>query len=157
MPRITPSFLFNVESLDAAEFYVSVFPNSKLKNVVHYNEAGPMPAGTVLVVEFELDGQDFTAVNSGMSIGYNEALSLRVDCESQAEVDTYWERLSDQGEEGMCGWLKDRFGVSWQIVPTEAAKYLGDPDPVRAQRAMKAMLGMHKLDLAAFREAVETK
>jgi predicted 3-demethylubiquinone-9 3-methyltransferase (glyoxalase superfamily) len=155
MPKITPSFLFNVESLDAAEFYVSVFPNSKVKNVMHYNEAGPMPAGTVLVVEFQLDGQDFTAVNSGNSIDYNQALWLRVDCQSQEQVDLYWDRLGEQGEEGPCGWLKDRFGVSWQIVPTEAAQYLGDPDPARAQRAMKAMLGMHKLDLAVFRAAVE--
>jgi predicted 3-demethylubiquinone-9 3-methyltransferase (glyoxalase superfamily) len=155
MPKITPSFLFNVESLDAAEFYVSVFPNSQVMNVMHYNEAGPMPAGTVLVVEFQLDGQDFTAVNSGNSVDYNQALSLRVDCESQEEVDLYWDRLCEQGEEGPCGWLKDRFGVSWQIVPTEAAQYLGDPDPARAQRAMKAMLGMHKLDLAVFRAAVE--
>jgi predicted 3-demethylubiquinone-9 3-methyltransferase (glyoxalase superfamily) len=157
MPKITPSFLFDVESLDAAAFYVSVFPNSSVKNVRHYNEVGPMPAGTVLVVEFQLDGQDFTAVNSGMSIDYNEALSLRVDCESQDEVDMYWTRLSERGEEGMCGWLKDRFGVSWQIVPTDAAKYLGDPDPARAERAMKAMLGMRKLDLAVFQAAVNAE
>jgi predicted 3-demethylubiquinone-9 3-methyltransferase (glyoxalase superfamily) len=157
MPKITPSFLFDVESLDAAEFYVSVFPNSRVKSVMHYGETGPMPAGTVLVVEFVLDGQEFTAVNSGMRIGYNEALSLRVDCETQEEVNLYWDRLSAQGEEGKCGWLKDRFGVSWQIVPIEAATYLGDPDPARAQRAMKAMLGMNKLDLAVFRAAVNAE
>jgi predicted 3-demethylubiquinone-9 3-methyltransferase (glyoxalase superfamily) len=157
VPKITPSFLFNVESLQAAEFYVSVFPNSTVKNVMHYGEAGPMPDGTVLVVEFELDGQDFTAVNSGGSFDYNEALSLRVDCDSQDDVDTYWDRLSDQGEEGMCGWVKDRFGVWWQIVPTEATKFLSDPDPARAQRAMKAMLGMHKLDLAVFQAAVDAE
>jgi predicted 3-demethylubiquinone-9 3-methyltransferase (glyoxalase superfamily) len=157
MPKITPSFLFNVESLEAAEFYVSVFPNSRVKNVMYYNEAGPMPSGTVLAVEFELDGQDFTAVNSGTSIGYNESLSLRVDCETQDEVDTYWQRLGDGGEEGNCGWLRDRFGVWWQIVPTDAAKFLGDPDPAKAQRAMKAMLGMRKLDLAVFRAAVDAQ
>jgi predicted 3-demethylubiquinone-9 3-methyltransferase (glyoxalase superfamily) len=155
MPSITPSFLFENESLVAAEFYVSVFPNSKVNNVSYYNEAGPLPAGTVMAVEFALDGQDYTAINFGEKMAFNESISFRVNCATQEEVDRYWERLSAGGSEGQCGWLTDRFGMSWQIVPTDLGKYLGDPDPERAQRAMKAMLGMHKLDLALFQAAVD--
>ena len=154
MTRITTSFLFKSESYEAAEFYVSVFPNSEICDVGYYNEAGPMPTGTVLAVDFVLDGQEYTAVNFGDDVTFSEAISLRVNCATQDEVDHYWELLSDGGQEGQCGWLKDRFGVSWQIVPTELGKYLGDPDPARAQRAMKAMLTMHKLDLALLQAAV---
>lgn len=154
MPHITPSFLFNTEALEAAELYISVFPNSRILHVNHYGDAGPLRAGLVLSVEFELDGQDYSAINSGATFAFNESLSFRVNCASQDEVDHYWERLSDGGKEGNCGWLTDRFGVSWQIVPMEMGRYLGDPDPVRAQRAMKAMLTMSKLDLALFDAAV---
>lgn len=155
MPHITPNFLFATESEAAAELYVSIFPNSMITNVRYYNDAGPMPAGTVLAVDFQLDGQDFTAINSGVTFEFNESISFRIDCVSQDDVDYYWERLSDGGEESQCGWLSDRFGVSWQVVPVELDRYLSDPDPVRAQRAMTAMLQMHKLDLAVFKAAVE--
>ena len=154
MARITTSFLFKYESYEAAEFYVSVFPNSEICDVGYYNEAGSMPAGTVLAVDFVLDGQEYTAVNFGNAVSFTEAISLRVNCATQDEVDRYWELLGAGGQEGQCGWLTDRFGVSWQIVPSDLGKYLGDPDPVKAQRAMKAMLGMHKLDLALLQAAV---
>lgn len=155
MPKITPSLLFNSESQDAAEFYVSIFPNSKVNAVSHYGENGPMPAGTVLAVDFSLDGQDYTAINSGATFNFSEAFSLRVNCSSQAEVDHYWDGLGAGGEEGQCGWLKDRFGVSWQIVPTDMGELLSDPDPKRAERAMQAMLGMRKLDVDAMRRAAD--
>lgn len=155
MPPITPNFLFALEALEAAEFYVSVFPNSAITDVNHYGDAGPLPAGTVLAVNFVLDGQDFTAINSGQAFPFSESLSFRVSCASQAEVDHYWDLLTHGGEEGQCGWLTDRFGVSWQVTPVEMGRYLGDPDPERARRAMTAMLGMTKLDLALFQAAVD--
>ncbi len=155
MPRITPSFLFATESRAAAEFYVTIFPNSKITRVNYYNEAGPMPAGTVLAVDFQLDGQDFTAINSGAAFEFNESISFRINCESQEDVDYYWHRLGEGGEESSCGWLSDRYGVCWQIVPTELERYLGDPDPERAERAMTAMLQMRKLDLAVLQAAVD--
>jgi predicted 3-demethylubiquinone-9 3-methyltransferase (glyoxalase superfamily) len=155
VPKIVPNFLFEYQSQEAVEFYVSVFPNSKITNISYFNEAGPLPAGTVLTVEFLLDGQEFLAINSGAAFEFNESISFSVSCASQEEVDHYWDLLCTGGEESQCGWLKDRFGVSWQVVPAELGKYLGDPDPVRAQKAMKAMLGMHKLDLALFQAAVD--
>lgn len=155
MPQITPNFLLADQAFDAAEFYVSVFPNSRVTDVSHYGEGSPMPAGTVLAVNFVLDGQDFTAINSGQAFAFNESVSFRVTCESEEEVDHYWERLTEGGREGQCGWLSDRFGVSWQVTPRQLGEYLGDPDPARAQRAMTAMLGMRKIDLAAMRVAVE--
>ncbi len=155
MPRITPSFLFATESHAAAEFYVSIFPSSKITNVSYYNDAGPMPAGTVLSVDFELDGQAFTAINSGVAFDFNESISFLVDCESQEDVDYYWARLGEGGEESQCGWLSDRFGVRWQIVPVGMNRYLRDPDPARAERAMAALLTMRKLDLAVFQTAVD--
>jgi predicted 3-demethylubiquinone-9 3-methyltransferase (glyoxalase superfamily) len=155
MPRITPNLWFDTESEEAAEFYVSVFPNSEVRNVSYYNEAGPRPAGTVLTVEFVLDGQDFTAINGGPQFPFTEAISLLINCADQDEVDYYWAKLSEGGEEGQCGWLKDRYGVSWQVVPRGMEEMLGDPDPARAQRAMQAMLGMKKLDLAALKAAAD--
>jgi predicted 3-demethylubiquinone-9 3-methyltransferase (glyoxalase superfamily) len=155
MPKITPSFLFANESLAAAEFYVSIFPNSNVTNVSYYNEAGPMPAGTVLVVEFQLDGQDYTAINSGAAFEFNESISFQINCETQDDVDYYWHRLGEGGEESQCGWLSDRFGVHWQIVPIEMIRLLSDPDPDRAQRAMAAMLQMRKLDLATLQAAAD--
>ncbi len=151
--RITPSLWFDTEAEEAAGFYISVFENSRIVNVAHYTEAGPRPAGTVMTVEFELDGQRFVGINGGPQFTFDEAVSFQITCENQDEVDYFWGRLSEGGEEGRCGWLKDRFGLSWQVVPTGMEEVFGDPDPERARRAMEAMLGMGKLDIAALRRA----
>jgi len=155
MPDITPSLWFDTDGLDAAEFYVSVFPNSEVKNVSYYGDAGPGGAGEVLTVEFVLDGQPFIAINGGPQFTFDEAVSFTISCADQDEVDYYWDSLTDGGEESQCGWLKDRFGLSWQVVPQGMAEALGHPDPAKAQRATQAMLGMRKLDLAAIRAATE--
>jgi predicted 3-demethylubiquinone-9 3-methyltransferase (glyoxalase superfamily) len=155
MPKITPNLWFDTQGEEAAEFYVSVFPNSKITAVNHYGEAGPREAGTVLTVDFVLDGQEYTAINGGPQFTFDEAISLLVHCADQDEVDYYWDKLTDGGEESQCGWLKDRFGLSWQIVPAGMEEILGDPDPARSQRAMKAMFGMKKLDVAALRAAAD--
>ncbi|MEV8317015.1 VOC family protein [Streptomyces sp. NPDC059900] len=157
MPRITPNLWFDTQGEEAAKFYVSVFPNSKITSVAHYGEAGPRPAGTVMTVEFELDGQPYLALNGGPEFTFNEAVSLSVDCADQAEVDHYWAKLSEGGEEGPCGWLKDKFGLSWQVVPAAMGELMSDPDQGRAQRAMAAMLGMKKLDVAALYAAADQK
>jgi predicted 3-demethylubiquinone-9 3-methyltransferase (glyoxalase superfamily) len=155
MPRITPNLWFDTESKEAAEFYCSLFPNSEITSVSYYNEAGPRDAGMVLTVDFVLDGQPYTAINGGPQFPFTEAISLLVNCADQDEVDYYWDALSKGGEPGQCGWLKDRYGLSWQIVPPGMAEVLGDPDRGRAERAMKAMLGMQKLDVAAMRAAAD--
>ncbi|MDQ1379705.1 MAG: hypothetical protein QOJ71_424 [Actinomycetota bacterium] len=155
MPRITPNLWFDTDGKDAAEFYVSVFPNSEITSISYYNAAGPREAGTVLTVDFVLDGQEYTAINGGPEFTFDEAISLLVNCADQAEVDYYWDKLSEGGEEGQCGWLRDKFGLSWQIAPPGMAEVLGDPDPARAERAMKAMLGMKKLDVAALKAAAD--
>ena len=155
MPRITPNLWFDTESKEAAEFYVSIFPNSEITSISYYGEAGPRPAGTVLVVEFVLDGQEYIAINGGPEFTFDEAISLLINCADQDEVDYYWTKLSEGGEEGQCGWLKDKYGLSWQVCPPGMAEILGDPDQERAQRAMKAMLGMKKLDLAAMQAAAD--
>ena len=155
MPRITPNLWFDTEGLEAAEFYVSVFPNSKITNVTYYGDAGPGPAGTVLTVDFVLDGHEYTAINGGPQFHFDEAISLLINCADQDEVDYYWEKLTDGGEESQCGWLKDRYGLSWQVCPVGMLDILNDPDPERAQRAMKAMFGMRKLDLAALQAAAD--
>ena len=155
MPHITPNLWFDTEGEAAAEFYVSVFPNSKITNVTHFGEAGPREAGMVLTVDFVLDGQDFTAINGGPEFTFDEAISLLINCADQDEVDFYWEKLTEGGEESQCGWLKDKFGLSWQVVPVGMEEMLNDPDPQRSQRAMKAMLGMQKIDLAAIRAAAD--
>ncbi|MEV8018661.1 VOC family protein [Streptomyces sp. NPDC086554] len=155
MPRITPNLWFDTQGEEAAKFYVSVFPNSKITNVSYYGEAGPRPAGTVLTVEFELDGQPYLALNGGPEFTFNEAVSLSIDCADQEEVDHYWTKLSEGGEEGPCGWLKDKFGLSWQVVPQDLVKLLADPDAGRAQRAMKAMLGMKKIVVAELHKAAD--
>ncbi len=155
MPRITPNLWFDTQAKEAAEFYVSVFPNSKITNVTHYGEAGPRPAGMVLTVDFVLDGQEYTGLNGGPQFIFDEAISLLINCADQDEVDYYWNALSEGGEEGQCGWLKDKYGLSWQVVPDELEKLVTDPDEGRAQRAMKAMLGMQKLDVAALRAAAD--
>jgi predicted 3-demethylubiquinone-9 3-methyltransferase (glyoxalase superfamily) len=155
MPRITPNLWFDTDGEAAAEFYVSVFPNSKITNVTHFGEAGPREAGMVLTVDFVLDGQQFTAINGGPEFTFDEAISLLINCADQDEVDFYWENLTEGGEESQCGWLKDKFGLSWQVVPVGMEEMLNDPDPQRSQRAMKAMLGMQKIDLAAIRAAAD--
>jgi predicted 3-demethylubiquinone-9 3-methyltransferase (glyoxalase superfamily) len=157
--RITPFLWFDGQAEEAARFYTSVFENSRIVSVTRYGkgaaEASGRPEGSVMTVAFELDGQDFTALNGGPHFKFNEAISLVVHCRSQDEVDRYWDRLSDGGDPKaqQCGWLKDRYGLSWQVVPMELALLLGDPDPERAQRAAKAMLQMKKIDLAALRRA----
>jgi predicted 3-demethylubiquinone-9 3-methyltransferase (glyoxalase superfamily) len=155
MPAITPNLWFDTQGQDAAEFYVSVFPNSEIKNILHHGEGGPGPAGSVLTVEFVLDGQDFLVINGGPQFTFNEAISLSIDCADQAEVDYYWTKLTDGGEEGPCGWLKDRYGLSWQVVPRALPELLQDPDAARAQRAMAAMMQMGKLDVAALYAAAD--
>jgi predicted 3-demethylubiquinone-9 3-methyltransferase (glyoxalase superfamily) len=155
MPRITPNLWFDTEGLEAAEFYVSLFPNSEIKHVSYYGEAGPGPSGTVLTVDFALDGQEYTAINGGPQFTFDEAISLLINCADQDEVDYYWTKLSEGGEEGQCGWLKDRYGLSWQVIPAALEELLSDPDERRAQRAMKAMLGMKKIDVAALRVAAD--
>src|SRR3712207_1275989 len=153
--KITPNLWFDTEAEEAAGFYISVFENSRVVNVTHYTEAGPREAGMVMTVEFELDGQRFVGINGGPEFTFDEAVSFQIDCEHQAEVDYYWERLGEGGQEGPCGWLKDRYGLSWQVVPTGMDELFADPDPQRAERAMRAMLGMRKLDIAALRSAAD--
>ena len=155
MPTITPNLWFDTEALEAAEFYCSIFPNSKITTVLRYTDAGPGPAGEVVTVDFELDGQPYTGINGGPMFSFSEAVSLMVNCADQAEVDRYWAALTDGGEESQCGWLKDRYGLSWQVCPVELLGLLGDPDAGRAERATKAMLGMRKLDIAAIRAAAD--
>ena len=144
MQKITPCLWFDTEGEEAARFYTSVFPSSRIVDVAHYGSAGPRPEGTVMAVSFELDGQKFVALNGGPQFTFSEAISFQVDCESQEEVDAYWSKLSAGGEEGPCGWLKDKFGLSWQIVPRRLMELLQDPDKEKAQRAMEAMLKMKK-------------
>ena len=153
MPRITPNLWFDLESEEAAEFYCSIFPNSKINRISYYGEAGPREAGTVLTVDFELDGQRFTAINGGPEFKFDEAVSFLIDCADQKEIDYYWDKLAAGGEEGPCGWVKDKYGLSWQVVPADMGDILTDPNDHRGQRAMKAMLGMRKIDIAALHAA----
>ena len=153
MPKTTPWLWFDTEAENAAEFYVSVFPNSRILDVSRYGPAGPRPEGMVMTVSFELDGQQYGALNGGPDFNFNEAVSFLVDCEDQAEVDHYWNALSDGGEEGPCGWLKDRFGLSWQIIPKALPRLLGDPDREKAERVMEAMLKMGKIEVAELERA----
>ncbi len=155
MPKITPNLWFDSEGKEAAEFYISVFPDSAVTNISYYGDAGPGETGKVLTVAFVLDGQDYTAINGGPMFTFSEAISLVIDCASQDEVDYYWTALTDGGEEGRCGWLKDRYGLSWQVIPAGMGEVLGDPDPARGQRAMQAMLAMNKLDIGALRAAAD--
>jgi predicted 3-demethylubiquinone-9 3-methyltransferase (glyoxalase superfamily) len=153
MQKITPCLWFDTEAEEAAAFYTSIFENSRIIEVSHYTEAGPRPAGMALTVQFELEGQEFTALNGGPEFTFDEAISFQVSCETQEEADEFWSRLSEGGEEGQCGWLKDRFGVSWQIVPTRVVELVTDPDPEKAARATSAMLQMKRLDIAAVEQA----
>jgi predicted 3-demethylubiquinone-9 3-methyltransferase (glyoxalase superfamily) len=153
MPKPTACLWFDTEGEDAARFYTSVFPSSRIVEIARYGEAGPRAEGTVMVVSFELDGQPFTALNGGPEFRFSEAVSFQIECADQAEVDHYWEALSEGGEQGPCGWLKDRFGLSWQVVPLRLLELLRDPDAAWAQRVMKAMLGMGKIEIAELEEA----
>jgi predicted 3-demethylubiquinone-9 3-methyltransferase (glyoxalase superfamily) len=153
--EITPNLWFDTEAEEAATFYTSIFPNSRIGSIARYPEGGPGPAGTVMTVEFELDGNRFIGINGGPHFTFDEAVSFMITCESQEEVDRYWARLTDGGEEVQCGWLKDRFGLSWQVVPRGMDEIFSDPDPGRAQRAMQAMMGMKKLDLATLQAAAD--
>ncbi|GAC1344756.1 MAG: VOC family protein [Myxococcales bacterium] len=154
MQQISPFLWFDQAAEEAANFYVSVFKGaSRVLQVVRSGDAGPGPKGSAMTVQFELRGQKFIALNGGPRFRFTEAISLVVQCDTQGELDTFWEALSAGGEKGKCGWLKDRYGLSWQVVPTELGKVLGDPDPARARRAMEAMLQMSKLDIEALRRA----
>jgi len=153
--KIVPSLWFDTEAEEAANFYVELFDDARIVSVARYTEAGPRPAGTVMTVEFELNGQRFVGINGGPQFKFDEAVSFQVSCEDQDEVDRFWSRLSEGGEEGQCGWLKDRFGLSWQVVPTGMEELFSDPDPERARRAMEAMLGMQKIDIAEIRRAAD--
>jgi predicted 3-demethylubiquinone-9 3-methyltransferase (glyoxalase superfamily) len=153
MQTITPCLWFDTEGEEAATFYTSLFLNSRIGNVSRYGSAGPRPEGTVMTVSFELDGQEFLALNGGPQFTFNEAISFQVSCETQDEVDRLWSALSEGGHEGPCGWLKDRYGVSWQIVPTALPRLLGHPDPETSQRVMQAMLGMRKIEIAELERA----
>ena len=155
MPSVTPFLWFDTEAEQAAELYTSVFPNSRIVDVTHYGSAGPRPEGMVMTVGFELDGQRLIALNGGPDFSFTEAISFVVSCETQEEVDRYWEMLSEGGEEGPCGWLKDKFGLSWQIVPDALPRLLADPDTEKAQRVMAAMLEMKKIDIEALERAAE--
>jgi predicted 3-demethylubiquinone-9 3-methyltransferase (glyoxalase superfamily) len=155
MQKITTFLTYAGGAEDAARFYVSVFPNSRIRAITRYGEGAPAPAGSVMTVAFELDGQGFVALNGGPHFQFSEGISLSVSCETQDEVDRYWEKLSEGGEKGPCGWLKDQFGVSWQVNPRVLGEMLGDPDSAKAKRAMDAMLTMTKIDIAALERAYE--
>jgi predicted 3-demethylubiquinone-9 3-methyltransferase (glyoxalase superfamily) len=153
--KIIPFLWFDSNAEEAANFYTSIFKNSKIGRIARYGDAGPGPKGSVMVVAFTLDGQEFTALNGGPIFKFTEAVSFVVHCENQEEVDHYWSGLSADGKEVQCGWLKDKFGVSWQIVPAILPKLMSDPDPVKSQRVMKAMLQMVKMDIAELQRAYE--
>jgi predicted 3-demethylubiquinone-9 3-methyltransferase (glyoxalase superfamily) len=155
MQKITPFLWFDNQAEEAINLYVSVFKNSRILSMSRYGEAGPGPAGTVMTATFQLDGQEFMALNGGPDHKFTEVISLFVDCKTQEEVDELWEKLSEGGEQGPCGWLKDRFGLSWQIVPGVLGELLGDPDPAKSQRVMQAMLQMSKIDIAGLKAAYE--
>lgn len=161
LQKITPCLWFDTQAEEAARFYCGIFPHSGIQQISHYGEAGQeihgMPPGTVLTVSFELDGQPFTALNGGPVFKFNEAISLQVNCATQEELDRYWDKLSAGGPEEaqQCGWLKDKYGLSWQIVPAVLAEMMGDPDKNKSERVMTALLNMKKLDIAALKKAYE--
>jgi predicted 3-demethylubiquinone-9 3-methyltransferase (glyoxalase superfamily) len=153
--KLIPNLWFDTEAEDAANFYTSVFKNSRVVSKTHYTDAGPREAGMVMTVEWELDGMRFVGINGGPEFTFDEAISFQITCEDQDEVDYYWEKLTEGGEDGPCGWVKDRFGLSWQVVPAGMDELFADPDPEKAKRAMEAMLQMRKLDIATLRAAAE--
>ncbi|MEU2183684.1 VOC family protein [Streptomyces thermolilacinus] len=153
--KIKPFLWFDTEAEEAAAHYTAIFPDSRVVEVARYPEGAPRPAGMVMTVEFELAGQRYVALNGGPEFRFNEAVSLAVECEDQEEIDHYWSRLSEGGEEGPCGWLKDKYGLSWQVGPRELDAMITDPDPDKARRATEVMMGMKKLDLQALRDAYQ--
>jgi predicted 3-demethylubiquinone-9 3-methyltransferase (glyoxalase superfamily) len=153
--KIVPNLWFDTQAEEAAKFYISVFKDSRIVNVAHYTEVGPGEPGTVMTVEFELDGQRFVGINGGPQFTFDEAVSFQIDCADQEEADHYWWALVEGGQESQCGWLKDRFGLSWQVVPRRLTELLADPDPDRAARAMEAMLGMRRIDVAQVERAAD--
>ncbi len=153
--KITPFLWFDHQAEEAVAFYTSIFEDSKIKRVVRYSDAGPGPAGSVMTIDFQLEGQSFAALNGGPHFKFTEAISFVVHCQTQQEVDTYWEKLSADGGEVQCGWIKDKFGLSWQIVPTLLLELLSDPDPEKVARVMKAMLKMQKLEMHALQQAYD--
>jgi predicted 3-demethylubiquinone-9 3-methyltransferase (glyoxalase superfamily) len=155
MQKITPFLWFNGQAEEAMKFYVSIFGNSRAVSVSRYGDAGPGPKGSVMVAKFRLDGQDFIALNGGPAFTFSPAVSFVVNCSTQEEVDEYWEKLSAGGATNQCGWLTDKFGLSWQIVPTVLGELMADQDPERSNRVMKAMLQMTKIDIAALRRAYD--
>lgn len=153
MQKITPFLWFDDKAEEAADFYVSIFKNSKIASLARYGEAGPRPKGSVMTVNFQLEGQDFIALNGGPLYTFSPAISFFVDCKTQQEVDELWEKLTVGGSEIQCGWLKDKYGVSWQIIPSALMELMQDKDPVKSQRVFKAMLQMTKLDIEGLRRA----
>ena len=153
--KITPYLWFDDQAEETANFYTSIFKDSKIEEVTRYGKAGPRPEGMAMTVSFKLEGQEFVALNGGPEFKFNEAISFLVSCESQEEVDYFWNNLSEGGEEGPCGWLKDKYGVSWQIIPTALPELLSDPDPEKSQRVMEAMLQMSKIDIESLQQAHE--
>jgi predicted 3-demethylubiquinone-9 3-methyltransferase (glyoxalase superfamily) len=153
--KIIPNLWFDTEAEEAAAFYTSIFENARIVNVARYTEAGPREAGTVMTVEWELDGQRFVGINGGSQFKFSEAVSFQITCEDQDEIDHYWERLGEGGSEGPCGWLKDRFGLSWQVVPSGMDELFADPDQSRARRGMEAMFKMKKIDIAGLQAAAD--
>src|SRR5215469_12262285 len=147
MKKITPFLWFDSQAEEAANFYASVFKNSKILSLARYGDAGPGPKGSVMIVKFQLEGQEFTALNGGPIFNFTPAISLYVDCETQQEVDQLWDKLSEGGRKDRCGWLQDRYGLSWQIVPRALQQLMSDPDPKKSQSVMKAMLQMDKIDI----------
>jgi predicted 3-demethylubiquinone-9 3-methyltransferase (glyoxalase superfamily) len=157
MQKIVPFLWFDDQAEEAVNFYVSIFKNSKVGRVTRYGDAGPGPKGSVMSATFQLEGQEFYALNGGPMFKFTEAISLFVNCETQAEVDELWGKLSEGGEESRCGWLKDKYGLSWQIIPMVLGRMLGDQDPEKAKRVMQAMLQMVKLDIARLQQAYDGK
>jgi len=157
MQKITPFLWFDNQAEEAMNFYVSVFKNSKRGRISRYGEAGPGPKGTVMVATFQLEGQEFIALNGGPQFKFTEAISFVVSCETQDEVDAFWEKLSEGGAKGQCGWLKDKYGLSWQIVPTALGELMSDPDPEKSKRVMTAMLQMKKLDISGLKRAYDQR
>jgi predicted 3-demethylubiquinone-9 3-methyltransferase (glyoxalase superfamily) len=157
MQKITPFLWFDNQAEEAANLYVSIFKNSKILSISRYGEAGPGPKGSAMTVVFQLDGEEFIALNGGPLFKFTEAVSFVVNCETQQEVDEFWEKLSQDGEESRCGWLKDKYGLSWQIVPTILGKLMTDPDPQKSKRVMEAMLKMKKIVIDDLKRAYEGK
>jgi len=155
MQKITPFLWFDNQAEEAMNFYTSIFKNSKVSSVTRYGEAGPGQKGTVMTATFQLDGQEFIALNGGPHFKFTEAISFSVDCKTQEEVDEFWKRLSEGGEEGQCGWLKDKYGLSWQINPRILGEMLSDPDPNKSKSVMEAMLRMKKIDIGRLKEAYD--